>query len=653
MKTTRTSPNTRRRAAPSSSLSVDDRNKQGQSNKENIVNTSSSLPHHSGTSTIKLVGKKRGHQTSGKEPAVCRQNDVDVAFRSARTTAGTISMNNQNSKTQISEFPSRKNGLAPAQDQQQKINVDIGPLLVAGSPRSNLTKLGSKLTLASPCSNDSINVPHRNMEKRRKKHTVSKPPSSSVLLTKASTIDTILKQQGNHLEDPDSNTNVTRKEQAQVDSSKPDTSKSSSLLISFPDMSRQGRNRIRRNKHKSRTQSPSSSSPWKLDVPNSFNPPTNSSSSSSELRNKNQPDQFDSSVMKITRQMSSGYYGEISHAVHTSSRKPYCIKKLSKQECMDPILIQREIAIHSRLSHENIVQFIGAYQTFDDVFLVMELCHGDLHDEMISVSGPGRADGYEPVMSLNEASWYVAQVLDAVSYLNRNHVYHRDIKPENLLLCSPPRRASSSSSIYGRAGGENSGAESQGYAKIKLCDFGWSVHAPPTTNHDKTNGTKGPCTWRNTFCGTAEYVPVEMVNYIPKSCRQPGTQHQSVWYDVRFVDCWAIGILAYELVIGVTPFYVDSKDQSGWMMMKGYYKKREVIFDRIREIGDHVEFLDKGPGRIGMDVDVDSDGSVGGSSLDADFCNFVESMTKRKPELRLTADQALLHDWIRSSRVNK
>ena len=88
---------------------------------------------------------------------------------------------------------------------------------------------------------------------------------------------------------------------------------------------------------------------------------------------------------------------------------------------------------------------------------------------------------------------------DALSYLHSKHVIHRDIKPENLLL-----------GIKG---------------DLKLADFGWSVHAP---------GNR-----RQTFCGTLDYLPPEMVN---------GEQHGEA------VDLWALGVLCFEFLEGVPPF---------------------------------------------------------------------------------------------------
>jgi serine/threonine protein kinase len=77
-------------------------------------------------------------------------------------------------------------------------------------------------------------------------------------------------------------------------------------------------------------------------------------------------------------------------------------------------------------------------------------------------------------------------------------VIYRDLKPENIMLDK--------------------------YGYLKLTDFGLSKQADISY----------------TFCGTPEYVSPEMV--------------EGIDYD-KNVDWWALGILIYELLAGIPPFY--------------------------------------------------------------------------------------------------
>ncbi|CDF32691.1 Serine/threonine protein kinase [Chondrus crispus] len=102
------------------------------------------------------------------------------------------------------------------------------------------------------------------------------------------------------------------------------------------------------------------------------------------------------------------------------------------------------------------------------------------------------------------AATYVASLAHSLNYCHSKHVIHRDLKPENILI------------------GLN--------GDLKIADFGWSVHAPRNR--------------RTTLCGTLDYLPPEMVE---------GKSHDHT------VDVWALGILAYEFLIGTPPFETDSR----------------------------------------------------------------------------------------------
>lgn len=113
-------------------------------------------------------------------------------------------------------------------------------------------------------------------------------------------------------------------------------------------------------------------------------------------------------------------------------------------------------------------------------------------------------------MSEIEAYKYFIQTVAAVEYLHSNDIMHRDIKvglmpiqPENILMDS--------------------------LGDVKLCDFGWATH-----NIDKK---------RKTICGTYDYMAPQLIFEELYDCS---------------VDIWALGILLYELLHGVTPFPQDS-----------------------------------------------------------------------------------------------
>ena len=146
----------------------------------------------------------------------------------------------------------------------------------------------------------------------------------------------------------------------------------------------------------------------------------------------------------------------------------YALKKILVSKILesgnDINIIKREINIHSRLSHENVVQFYSVKEEINEVSILLEYCKNGSIFELIDKNG---FDEYKTYT-------YFSQVVNAIYFLHKNNLVHRDIKPENILLNSD---------------------------KIKLCDFGWCCET--NTNN------------RNSFCGTFEYMAPEIINELP------------------------------------------------------------------------------------------------------------------------------------------
>ncbi|EAY12049.1 AGC family protein kinase [Trichomonas vaginalis G3] len=201
------------------------------------------------------------------------------------------------------------------------------------------------------------------------------------------------------------------------------------------------------------------------------------------------------------RVIGNGYYGKVMLVTKKDTDEKFAIKSIHKSRLIQDKRSHSALAernILLRASHPFIVQLKFAFQTPSKFYFGLEYASGGELFARVQKSGG---------LSEKEVRFYLSEIVLALSYLHSLGIIYRDLKPENILL------------------------DEEGH--VKLTDFGLSKDL---------NATSGA----QTFCGTYEYIAPEIA------------QHQPYSYEV---DWWAIGILAYEMVMQVTPFFDKSQSR--------------------------------------------------------------------------------------------
>ena len=221
----------------------------------------------------------------------------------------------------------------------------------------------------------------------------------------------------------------------------------------------------------------------------------------------------DISSFEILKTIGRGAYGKILLAEYKKSNDLYAIKVIRKDQIISEDIVDNillEKQILSCSKNEFILNLSFFFQTKERLYFVTPyLSGGDLYNLL-------QKKKYldEKIVKL-----CAAQIAIALEYLHSQGIIYRDLKPENILI------------------GED------GY--IKLCDFGGSVH---TFKKNK----------EYVFSGSPLYVSPEIVNF----------QGHSI-----ISDWWSFGVLIYELLYGITPFYNQNKNRMFELINSG-----EIIF---------------------------------------------------------------------------
>ncbi|KAK9834350.1 hypothetical protein WJX84_004182, partial [Apatococcus fuscideae] len=216
---------------------------------------------------------------------------------------------------------------------------------------------------------------------------------------------------------------------------------------------------------------------------------------------------------ELSKQLYKGKASLLFAATCQRSRMPVALKLYRKSKLSDLnwYQVEREIRLHAALQHEHIIQLYGAFEDERHVYLAQEFATGgDLYEELKRSGGQ--------LKERRVAQDIIQPCLSALSYMHSMGIIHRDIKPENILLTM---------------GGQ-----------VKFADFGLSINAR----------AERPVT----RAGTLDYMAPEVLVCPEKSRPDENKDKQLLGY-TALVDAWAMGILAFELIVGRPPFEKESR----------------------------------------------------------------------------------------------
>jgi serine/threonine-protein kinase len=212
---------------------------------------------------------------------------------------------------------------------------------------------------------------------------------------------------------------------------------------------------------------------------------------------------------RLTHLLGQGGMGAVFAAEGLQGQGVRAVKLLHPEFRKEQAIVERffaEAQTSARLSHPGVVRVEGAATAEDGTpYLVMELLEGRSLEQVV---GPGRP------LPLEQASFVLERLLEALQYAHQAGVVHRDLKPENLFLVP----------------------QSGGGTVVKIVDFGIAKVMDAA-------GGMGSKTRTGMMLGTPGYMSPEQMRNAKLS-------------DPRS-DLWSVGVIAFEMLAGVDPFPAD------------------------------------------------------------------------------------------------
>jgi serum/glucocorticoid-regulated kinase 2 len=231
---------------------------------------------------------------------------------------------------------------------------------------------------------------------------------------------------------------------------------------------------------------------------------------------------------ELIKVLGRGAFGKVMLVEKKDTKLVYALKSMRKEDIIEKDQIEHtktERYVLERSDSPFLVALEYAFQNPEKIFFVMRFMKGgELFQHL------RQAKRFDE----NRAKFYAAEITLAIEHLHKMDVIYRDLKPENILM------------------------DEDGH--VCLTDFGMAKIV-----------RDGQLT--TSFVGTPEYLAPEIIEN--KGHSKP-------------VDWWSLGILIYEMIIGLPPFYNREQNQS---LMFKWIREKDVTFASKVPITDDAKDL--------------------------------------------------------------
>ncbi|KAK6747288.1 hypothetical protein RB195_000476 [Necator americanus] len=257
----------------------------------------------------------------------------------------------------------------------------------------------------------------------------------------------------------------------------------------------------------------------------------------------------------IHEEIGTGAFGVVHRCTERATGNTFAAKFVNTPHEADKATVRKEINTMSALRHPTLINLHDAFEDDKEMVMIYEfMSGGELFEKVADDSNR---------MTEAEAIDYTRQVCKALCHMHENNYVHLDLKPENIMFTTKKSN------------------------QLKLIDFGLASYLDPKESVKVTTGT-------------AEFAAPEVANGDP------------VGY---YTDMWSVGVLAYILLSGLSPFGGETDEDTLKNVKKCDWNMDDSLFNQVSDNGK----------------------------------DFIRKLLILEPEKRMTVHEALAHPWLSGS----
>jgi len=304
-----------------------------------------------------------------------------------------------------------------------------------------------------------------------------------------------------------------------------------------------------------------------------------------------------------------GSFGKVLVVRHKATKQVRACKAVTIRGQSQAELIHTEIQILRSLDHPNILKLFETYYDGTNMYLISELCEGGSLQDRINFHYPkntnsstisvGAPASNRKSMGEGLVALIMQQILGALAVCHSRSIIHRDIKPENILFVTRAKES-----------------------PLKLIDFGLATtldnaKAAARELKIRRKGFLGALTKAIPVCVPPCIKPYSVRKIMPRAGTLNYFSPEMIRGDyTELTDVFSAGIILYQLLTGVHPFYVPGVDDENSVKFK--ISKREADFPH--DLWSHIS---------------------------ADAKDLTRKLLLRDPSYRISAINALKHRWFK------